>query len=92
MDDDKTERLVDVLGCWLGECIIACYGGQWSDIDGEWGVRFDEANASFPIFKVENHFRYGSEDSIWSYFETIPIVFSKHVKKHMRRSEDPERE
>jgi len=80
-DNEFVEGLVSVLGSWLGECIIACYGGEWAEIDGGWGVRFDESNAAFPFSKVRKHFRNGSSDSVWSFFETIPIVFSKRVTK-----------
>lgn len=80
-DDNKVEQLVGVLGCWLGECIIACYGGEWAEIEGEWGVRFDESNAAFPFSKVKKHFQNGSSDSVLSFFETILIVFSEQLKK-----------
>ena len=80
-DDIQVERLADVLGCWLGECIIACYGGDWAEIDGVWGVAFDESNTAFPLSKVKKHFQNGSSDSVLSFFETIPVVFSKQVTK-----------
>ena len=81
MDDDTVEGLVGVLGCWLGECIIACHGGEWAEIDGEWGVRFDENNAAFPFGKTRKQFRNGSSDSVSSFFETIPVIFSEQLKK-----------
>ena len=76
MDDDAVEGLVGVLGCWLGECIIACYGGEWAEIDGQWGVQFDGRNAVFPISKMKKQFQNGSSDSVSSFFETIPVIFS----------------
>ena len=80
-NDNEVEGLADVLGCWLGECTIACYGGEWAEIDEEWAVRFDESNASFPISKVKKHFQNGSSDSVLIFFETIPVVFPKQVTK-----------
>ncbi len=80
-NDNEVEGLVNVLGSWLGECLIACYGGEWAEIDGGWSVSFDESNAAFPISKVRKHFQNGSSDSVLRFFETIPVVFSKQLKK-----------
>lgn len=80
-DDHEVEQLAGVLGCWLGECIIACYGGEWAETEGHWGVRFDESNAAFPFSKVKKHFQNGSSDSVLSFFETIPVVFSEQLIK-----------
>jgi hypothetical protein len=31
-------KLTDVLGSFLGECIIHCYGGTWEERDGVWCI------------------------------------------------------
>jgi hypothetical protein len=68
--------LVSVLGSYLGECVIRCYGGRWEQEDGHWRVGFDAANAVYPFAKVQKQFLNGPGDSIRSFFETIPVVFA----------------
>ena len=74
---DGIEKLVEVLGSYLGECVIHTYGGTWKEREDEWGVFFDDSNAVFPFNKVRKQFKNGGEDSILSFFEIIPEVFKK---------------
>ena len=74
---DGIEKPVQVLGSYLGECMIHTYGGTWKEQEGEWGVFFDDSNAVFPINKVRKQFQNGREDSILSFFEVIREVFKK---------------
>jgi hypothetical protein len=72
-----TAKLIQVLGSYLGECVIHTYGGTWREQKGEWGVFFDDSNSVFPFNKVLKQFRNGREDSILSFFEIIALVFKK---------------
>ena len=74
---EMVDGLVNVFGSYIGECIINCYGGHWQNVDGQWRVSFDSANAAYPFAKVRKQFQNGSEDSVKSYFEMIPIVFTR---------------
>jgi len=74
---DGIEKLVQVLGSYLGECVIHAYGGTWKEQEGQWGVFFDDSNAVFPINKVRKQFQNGGEDSILSFLEVIGEVFKK---------------
>jgi len=74
---DGIEKLVQVLGSYLGECVIHAYGGTWKKQEGQWGVFFDDSNAVFPINKVRKQFQNGGEDSILSFLEVIGEVFKK---------------
>lgn len=77
-DASLAQGLTNVVGAYLGECIIRNYGGQWrADDDGAWGVFFDTQNAAFPFTKVAKQFANGAEDSIYSFYRTIPIVFGR---------------
>lgn len=69
------EKLVSVLGSYLGECIIRSYGGRWALSDHGWGIEFDEKNAAFPFAKVRKQFANGKEDGVYSFFTAIPLVF-----------------
>ena len=64
------EALLLGMGCYVGEVIIRCLGGQWSqkgpEITGIGGVQ-----AVFPLQKVLKRFRNGPVDSLFFYYETI---------------------
>lgn len=77
-DASLARGLTNVVGAYLGECIIRNYGGEWRATDGEmWGVYFDDLNAAFPFAKVAKQFANGAEDSIASFYRTIPLVFKR---------------
>jgi hypothetical protein len=71
--------LVEVLGSYVGECVIYVYGGEWREHSDTWGVFFDDKNCVFPFTKVHKQFDNGIEggDSILGFFELIPEVFMK---------------
>lgn len=72
-DLNKSERLIDVLGSFLGECIIANAGGEWRASEaGGLGVAFPDGNCSYPFNKMGKMFRYGlaGGDSILSFYDT----------------------
>jgi hypothetical protein len=75
VDDATRTRLTSVLGSYLGASIINTYGGNWGQVEGEMAVVFDDNNAVFPFAKTGKQFANGPEDSIYSMFTTIPVVF-----------------
>ena len=79
-DTELNAKLVSNLGSFLGECIIRSYGGVWAEIDGQWGVQFDERNAVYPFNKVSKQLESGSDDSVLSLLTTIPVLFI-HLKR-----------
>lgn len=70
-----SEKLISALGSYLGECIIACFGGQWGEMDGVWVVKFDDRNVAYPFAKVVKQLKYGAEDSVLGFFDATPLVF-----------------
>jgi len=72
---ETLDGLIENLGCFLGECIIAMYGGRWTEVDGEWAVEFSPGNAVMPFGKLAEQFENGSSDSVRSMVELIPILF-----------------
>jgi hypothetical protein len=73
-------KLTQILGSYLGECIIHTYSGAWRQRDNQWGVFFDESNAVFPFNKVGKQFQNGlaGGDSILSFFELIgPVILKR---------------
>lgn len=77
---DAIANLTQVIGSYLGECIIYTYGGNWKEQDEEWGIFFDDSNAAFPFNKVRKQFQNGLSggDSILSFFELIgPVILNR---------------
>jgi hypothetical protein len=74
--DKVVDGLINVFGSYLGECVIQNFGGRWENEEGQWRVSFDEQNAVYPFAKVAKQFQNGSEDSIKSFFEVIPLIFT----------------
>lgn len=74
-NDAQKDQLIRFLGAFLGECVRLNYGGDWEVVNNEAAVKFDEKNAVFPFSKTRKHFENGSEDSILSFYQIIPIVF-----------------
>jgi hypothetical protein len=76
MNQEQQENWVSNLGSFLGEAIRASYGGIWTLNESGWQIQFNEKNAVFPFNKVRKQLQFGPEDSILSFYRTIPLVFS----------------
>lgn len=77
-DADNAGKLANVLGSFLGECIIANAGGEWqlSNPHGS-AIAFEEVEGcAYPFTKVEKLFRNGLEggDSILSFYDTAQLL------------------
>jgi hypothetical protein len=69
--EERVDSLVSVIGCYLGEAIIAKAGGQWIEDDaGRLGVRFATGDTIYPFTKVQKLFDNGLKagDSIVSFY------------------------
>jgi hypothetical protein len=75
-DPDNREALVSTLGSFLGECIIETYGGDWTHTEYGWSVAFDNGNAAYPFAKAAKQLENGAEDSVLSFFDSIPVMFA----------------
>ena len=74
------ETLIQVIGSYLGECVVHTYGGAWREHEGTWGVFFDDSNAVFPFNKVRKQFENGlsAGDSILGFYDVIgPAILHK---------------
>jgi hypothetical protein len=78
-DEAKRKGLSNVLGSFLGECIVRCYGGRWVKQDGMWGVSIGDDFIAYPFNKIGKHMENGLEDSIHNFFTGIPVLLSGHV-------------
>lgn len=74
--EEQRERLAAMVGSYLGECIIKNLGGAWDLDEYGWAVYFDEENAVYPFSKTWKHLENGPDDSIYSLYTTIPVLFN----------------
>ena len=75
-DADKMNDLTNSLGSFLGECIRENFGGEWQGTEHGLGVVFEDGNAVFPFSKTAKHFFNGADDSIYSFYKTIPFIIN----------------
>jgi len=82
MDKESYVSLATALGAYVGETIIATYGGAWAYFDdaNQWGIRFHDGDAAFPISKVYKQLEDGESDSVLSFFTILPKVFD-HINQ-----------
>jgi hypothetical protein len=75
--EDKREKLISVLGSFLGECIVRCHGGQW--VQRQDGLGVTVAGLTFyPFEKTRLQMENGLEDGIAALFECIPLMARRH--------------
>lgn len=79
----KQKELINQVGAYLGESIIKSYGGTWENQSGNWGIKLRDDNYVFPIGKVYKFVYDGPEDSFYSLFTMIPIVFKMDVETNI---------
>ncbi len=78
-DRPDTDRLIDVLGSYLGEAAVQLYGGTWVRADKDIGVDISGLLA-FPFNKTRKQFENGIVDNISGFLTAIPAI--------QKRSED----
>jgi hypothetical protein len=68
------DKLVEVFGSFLGECIIANAGGDWQwSAENGWSITFPDNNHAYPFNKIRKLFENGPEggDSIIGIYDNI---------------------
>ncbi len=75
LEPDKVEGISQTLGSFLGECICRNFDGRWEENEYGAAVVFKDGNACFPINKVGKQFANGADDSVLSFYQTIPVLF-----------------
>jgi len=85
IDKEQWTGLINSMGAFLGQCIIENYGGNWEmEKDTQTiCVAFDEKNKVYPFAKTSKQFENGLEDSIYSMYISIPLVFKIALKKRI---------
>jgi hypothetical protein len=79
--EQSTDRIVSLLGSFLGEAIIATYGGDWQQSDTGLCIVVQsggQVHLTQPFHKVHKRLINGQEDSLHFYFATfLPQVLSR---------------
>jgi hypothetical protein len=68
--DDQLRVQSALVGSYLGEALIATYGGAWREDDGEWGVELADGRRAFPFRVAMEQLREG-EGSILELFRSL---------------------
>ena len=78
--EESINRFVSLLGAYLGECIIANYGGEWLESADGLAIQIQHRGNYHwikPFHKVYKRIVNGSEDHLGFYFaEFIPHVLA----------------
>jgi hypothetical protein len=73
-------KFVSTLGSYLGECILATYGGEWIESPQGLSIHIHtptQFHVLFPFHKVHKRIVNGMEDSLGFYFaEFLPQVLA----------------
>jgi hypothetical protein len=86
---EMKQKLMSVFGSFLGECLIRCYGGVWTQYNDDWAVAFTEGGMAFPFAKVRKQFDNGLGDGISSFFSVIPVIFGDHERLLLQAPKKP---
>jgi hypothetical protein len=70
-DEPGRSKLGGVLGCYLGGCILAHYGGRWVQDEAGLGIEVKPDVVVFPLNKVRSQLENGPGDSVLAFFDTI---------------------
>lgn len=76
---DDCDRMALAIGAFLGECMVAVYGGQWrEDAERGPGVHLPAADiTAFPLTKAGKHIRGDHSDSVASFFDVAGAIIAK---------------
>lgn len=67
------QGVVTALGCFLGECLVRAYDGEWAaGPDGTTGVGLADRLFFNPFFLIEEQFKKGQAASVAVFFASVP--------------------
>lgn len=79
--EQSSDRIVSLLGAFVGEAIIATYGGEWQQGDDGLSIVVQSGGQVHfvrPFHKVHKRLTNGQEDSLHFYFSTfLPQAFAQ---------------
>jgi hypothetical protein len=71
--ESNRENVVTALGCFLGQCLVQTYGGQWAaGPDGTTGVGIGGHSFFNPFYWVAEQLTHGQTSSVAVFFADVP--------------------
>jgi hypothetical protein len=71
--DADADRMCAQVGSFVGECLVAVYGGAWEagDSEREPGVKLPTGDTAFPIARADKFLRVGADAGLMAFFDEI---------------------
>ncbi|TGE14338.1 hypothetical protein [Hymenobacter elongatus] len=67
------EGVISALGCFLGQCLVATYQGEWAvGPDKTTGVGIAGTHFFNPFFRISQQLAHGLTESVADFFASIP--------------------
>jgi hypothetical protein len=92
-NEQRRAHLVSFVGSYLGEAILAAYGGKWVELDGGLVIHIEHGERISmlqPYGKVHDRIMNGDEDNLEFYFaEFIPKTLSGEAPPEWSMGERP---
>ncbi|TGE25781.1 hypothetical protein E5K00_11500 [Hymenobacter aquaticus] len=71
--DAEREGVISALGCFLGQCMVAVYQGEWAlGPDKTTGIGIANKHFFNPFYRVSQHLAHGQKESVAVFFAGIP--------------------
>lgn len=83
----RRHGLIQVLGAFLGECIVRNIGGQWEKYEDTVWVRLGKESGVFPFHKVKKHLESGAAagDSVLGFYHAVAAMNLGPLSKPQQR-------
>lgn len=80
---EDQQGVVTALGCFLGECLVQTFHGQWAaGPDGSTGVGIQGQHFFNPFFLVDQQFKQGAPANVAAFFASVPNRISEKVQRN----------
>lgn len=71
--DAEREGVISALGCFLGQCLVSAYQGEWAlGPDKTTGVGIAGQHFFNPFYRVSQQLAHGQKESVAVFFAGIP--------------------
>jgi hypothetical protein len=84
IDGAEKPNVVNALGCFLGECIIRAFGGQWQYNDaGVVGIQIGARTFVRPFEHVDRQLTHGLAESVVGFYQSVPERLSAQSARRL---------
>lgn len=72
--DADRQGVITALGCFLGQCLVDVYGGEWAQgPDGATGVGVRQRHFYNPFYRVAQQLEHGEAESVAVFFAEVAV-------------------